>query len=185
MINYGNIAKALEFYRAKGYTYLEVPWIVSHAATAVTIPEGHEAMRLPKYGDLVGSAEQSFIELLLHGACPSGKFMAATPCFRDDNPDKFHQNTFFKVELFDGRQNSFDELWPISTLGHMAKDALDFFHSLLYAKDAYLRATSDGFDIELHGIELGSYGIRKHNDWVWVYGTGYADPRFTTVTEGL
>jgi hypothetical protein len=40
------------------------------------------------------------------------------------------------------------------------------------------RSTSEGIDLYLNGIEVGSYGIRKHNSYQWVYGTGLALPRF-------
>jgi hypothetical protein len=31
------------------------------------------------------------------------------------------------------------------------------------------------------GIELGSYGIREHDNLKWVFGTGLAEPRLSKV----
>jgi hypothetical protein len=39
--------------------------------------------------------------------------------------------------------------------------------------------TSDGYDIEYNGVEIGSYGIRKTSFLEWIYGTGLAEPRFS------
>jgi aspartyl-tRNA synthetase len=45
--------------------------------------------------------------------------------------------------------------------------------------------TDFGFDIELNGIELGSYGIRRNqeNKLLWIHGTGLAEPRFSNVVN--
>lgn len=180
MILWGNVVKAIEHYRKRGYSYLEVPWIVSQEAIQVTIPSGKEPL-VCQYGSLVGSAEQSFIQLMMDGECPTGKFMAATPCFRDDEVDLLHQKTFFKVELIEVQNSGFDgATWTEEALGHMVKDALDCYQSLINGAKAYVAVTAQGLDIKLKGIELGSYGIRRYENWVWVYGTGYADPRYNT-----
>ena len=41
--------------------------------------------------------------------------------------------------------------------------------------------TDEGYDLEINGIEVGSYGARYHAKigW-WAYGTGLAEPRYTT-----
>jgi hypothetical protein len=36
-------------------------------------------------------------------------------------------------------------------------------------------------DIEFAGIELGSYGIRSCDFLDWVYGTGVAEPRLSSI----
>jgi len=42
--------------------------------------------------------------------------------------------------------------------------------------------TLESFDIEIDGVEYGSYGLRYHEDiGVWVYGTGVALPRFQQI----
>src|SRR5690606_35745906 len=92
-------SESLDFYEARGYVYMEVPWIVSDEAINVTLPPEAEATTTP-LGILVGSAEQSFIELLLRGENIT-KACAITPCFRDeiDGWDDLHQPYFMKLEL--------------------------------------------------------------------------------------
>ena len=41
------------------------------------------------------------------------------------------------------------------------------------------------YDIEYHGIELGSYGIRHCQFLNWIYGTGCAEPRLSKVMTYL
>lgn len=49
--------------------------------------------------------------------------------------------------------------------------------------------TEDGYDINLtvdgEIIELGSYGIRHHKSVLWAYGTGVAEPRFSSALDQL
>jgi len=182
-INWVNVGSAVEMYQVHGYRYVEVPWIVSAEAVAVTLPTGAKPLGMGNQGTLVGSAEQAFIQKMLDDTLDFGKRMAATPCFRDDTPDELHQNTFFKVELIECRKTDSKDGWVHAALGNMACHALDFFHSLEGGEDAYIRHTEAGLDIELRGVEIGSYGIRRHRDWVWVYGTGYADPRFSVAVS--
>ena len=131
-------------------------------------------------GILVGSAEQSFIHLLLNGTSLNGKYVAVTPCFRPDAIDKIHQRHFMKVELFDTCPGGLD--CPTSIFNKIAETtriARSFFHTLHPGNDCVMRATNDGYDLELNGIEIGSYGYRSYGDWRWIYGTGFADPRFS------
>lgn len=176
MIRWDRVAQAIDYYQKCGYTYVEAPWIVSRAAVDVTLPQGHDPHETMD-GTLVGSAEQSFIHMAQTGVLQTGRYVAATPCFRDDPVDELHQRAFFKVELIELARWAIP--WPNIRLTTMIADALGFFHSLPGGKGAHIITTKNGFDIELGGIELGSYGIRDHAQWVWIYGTGYADPRFT------
>ena len=41
------------------------------------------------------------------------------------------------------------------------------------------------YDIDYHGIELGSYGIRHCQFLNWIYGTGCAEPRLSKVMTYL
>ena len=66
LIDYVVLGEALTFYVNRGYTYKEVPWVVSDQATEATLPHDRTATKV-HYGNLVGSAEQSFIELLIRG----------------------------------------------------------------------------------------------------------------------
>lgn len=74
-----------------------------------------------------------------------------------------------KVELIDVGRDSTDELT------HLCRH---WFEQLSgYSVD--IVATEIGLDLELGGIELGSYGYREHNDLKWTYATGLAEPRFS------
>lgn len=190
-ISWGGVSRALEIYQDKGYEYVEAPWVVSDVAILATLPAGLEATRCQQ-GALVGSAEQSFVQLMLDGKLSPGRYVAATPCFRDENPvTLLHRPYFFKVELI---HVLFDVDTVAADVLAVAQDALDFFNRLIedtikytpgfkFAGRAKLVATPDGYDIELNGVELGSYGYRSFAGSVWVYGTGYADPRFNTVLD--
>lgn len=178
-INWSRIAQVISIYQSMGYQYLEVPWIISDEATNITLPAGRQIVR-SNDGALVGSAEQSFIQLMLDGKLEPGQYVAATPCFRDDQVDELHQQYFFKVELIDYATSEFVNIQQ--NLNKMMTDAHILMRSI-GAKEASLVRTADGFDIELNGIELGSYGYRKFKDNFWIYGTGLAEPRFTQALE--
>lgn len=180
-ISWKFIAQAIEFYESIGFTYVEVPWIVDPKAVAITLPAGHTAFQTMD-GALVGSAEQSFLALAMAGKLESGTYVAASPCFRDDTPDALHQRTFFKVELIDIRPRS--ESFGKYDVQKMAKIARSFFINLPQGWGVQIVECDHGLDIELNGIELGSYGYREHGDWHWVYGTGLAEPRFSLATAG-
>jgi hypothetical protein len=104
-ISWRDIADAVSIYETNGFKYIEVPWVVSDASVNVTLPKHIKAARCVMPGidlPLVGSAEQSFIELAVRGDLPNqGRFLAVSPCFRDDAPDDLHQKTFMKVELIE------------------------------------------------------------------------------------
>lgn len=189
-INYSLISKAINFYEDLGFQYLEVPWIVSDKAVNVTLPKERKGNRC-KTGMLVGSAEQSFIQLMIENQIKPGCYVAASPCFRDDEVDLLHQETFFKVELIDLK---FDDENPemdselvmaarslkISGLQWMVDKALSFFTSIPGGESSKIIPLSENcFDIELNDIEIGSYGIRTFKNFHWVYGTGIAEPRFS------
>jgi len=184
MINYKNVATAIDFYINRGYTYIEVPWLVSQLAINVTLPKNHNSIST-KYGELVGSAEQSFIQLFLDKKLFAGKYVTASPCFRDDEIDEFHSRHFFKVELFE----CWEEIGFGGIESTIMKDALDFFKSLPGGENSCIKNTKlyppYEYDIEISNVEIGSYGSRHFNGWHWYYGTGYADPRFSKVTKLL
>lgn len=184
MISYRNIADAIEHYQDLGYEYVEVPWVVGDEALRATLPPFVQPLWETPRGHLVGSAEQSFLQMMMDNTLPPGKYVAVTPCFRDETPDKTHQNWFLKVELINTADTSSDALEDLIT------DALVFFRGL--SSNAYLErypaeldpitAHPYAYDIlSLNGIELGSYGIRQYKDHKWVYGTGCAEPRLSYV----
>jgi len=180
MINYSLITDALCYYQALNYTLIDVPWTVSKEALEVTTPVGHDAENnryLDKY--LVGSAEQSFLQLIKDDKLPFGQYVGVTPCFRNDDADELHQKYFMKLELIHYLKRA-----TIDDLTNMMDDAIRFFS--LYVNvdviETYDTRSGLSFDIEYNGIELGSYGFRHRGDISWVYGTGIAEPRFSIAT---
>jgi len=174
IIQWQNISEAISYYKGYGFKYIEVPWLIDSKSIGVTLPTDRAGMSTD-YGFLTGSAEQSFIQMMIAGSILPGKYIAATPCFRDDPIDELHQQYFFKVELI------YLSKKPIAKkhLDKMIDTSLRFYQNLRGGNNAKVIKTDIGFDIELNGIEIGSYGHRKYDKWNWVYGTGYADPRFT------
>lgn len=172
IINWQRLAYAEGHYRALGYAPTDVPWIVSRDAYNVTAPtDGVPFVTLG--GCLVGSAEQSFIQLLLDGRDP-GKAQATTPCFRHENAyDDLHYPYFMKLELFAPWTGRYD-------LTLMIEDARKLF--MRYC-DTVITETDIGYDLadRVTGIELGSYGVREASGRPFVYGTGLAEPRLSDV----
>jgi len=171
-INYRTLSEALDYYERLGYSYKEVPWVVSRQATAVTLPIDRKATSVD-YGDLVGSAEQSFIELLMRGE-KIRKACAITPCFRDEGEfDELHHAYFMKLELINTNAT-------LENLHQMIQDALGFFAG--YIEAVVIKTGPNMFDIidKKQGIELGSYGFRTFDNHTLIYGTGVALPRLDT-----
>ncbi len=173
IIRWDFISQALDYYKNKGFQYAEVPWIVSEKAINVTLPSDKDCV-MTQLGPLVGSAEQSFIQLMMNNKLKYGNYIAATPCFRDDLEDKWHNKYFFKVELI-----KYIEENKLNDVVKMTMMSLDFFRKLANGTDLKIVPTEDGYDIELKGVEIGSYGLRKFENKMWVYGTGLAEPRFS------
>lgn len=171
VINYEIIASALEFYQEQGFKYIDVPWAVDQKYLDATRPPQAEVYTIPD-GCLVGSGEQGYIAMDGENILPPGRYVCATPCWRDDiRGDGLHFGRFFKVELIDciPRTDTWDSV---------LEPALEFLGSYLPVQLDY---TKDGVDIVTQdGVELGSYGFRKFGKFQWWYGTGVAEPRLST-----
>lgn len=175
-INWSILSRAIEFYESLGYFYLEVPWIVPRSITSITMPSFVTPFQT-QHGDLVGSAEQSFLKLASENLLPAGRYVALTPCFRDDQITVLHQKHFMKVELIHLHPRD-----PEKNLNQVLQDALLFFSSFMHAKKISIGGEENQMDIvSPSGVEVGSYGIRTHQNLTWVYGTGVAEPRLSTV----
>lgn len=176
MIDYKLIQASIEYYESLHFKHVEAPWAVSEAICNITLPEGKMPFKLVHNNKcLVGSAEQSFLYLYLKGFLPKGQFQAVTPCFRYEPFDQFHSKYFIKNELIKTDVVSYLEL--VKILDH----ALGFYKK--YIPDAHHVETEDGFDIVVDGKELGSYGIRECEFLKWIYGTGCAEPRLSTLMQ--
>ena len=183
MIDYGNIAESIKFYERQGYTRVESPWMVSSAVSDITRPpEGvdYHIKDSRSQKVLVASGEQSFLYMYLKGFLPQGKFQTTTPCFRNEPFDAFHTKYFVKTELINTVSVTQDNLEI------MVNTALRHFRNLvpsqLESQVQYV-PTQEGYDIELAGVELGSYGIRKCEFLEWIYGTAIAEPRFSQAVK--
>lgn len=181
MISYENISKALASYKALGYTYIDVPWIVDNDSIDSTKPSDRKSISIAENAHLVGSAEQSFYHMIKNELLQHGKYVAATPCFRDENViDELHKNYFFKVELI----NYTPDVPSSTDVFTITEHALFVFNKLKRKVRFEREHTHEGFDINVNGVEIGSYGVRQINGHNWVYGTGIAEPRFSLVTNG-
>lgn len=176
IIDYMLIAKSIEYYQKIGYDYIEVPWLVDEESIKVT-HDGDVLKFLNHNNILVGSAEQSFIYMMLNGIINGGgKVMAVTPCFRLEKYDALHRPYFFKTELIHILEKNDDEL---KSLKFCINNAKHFFANNSIDEPVIVK-TDIGYDINLNDIEIGSYGIRSYKKHRWVYGTGLAEPRFST-----
>jgi hypothetical protein len=172
MINYALLADSQAHYGRHGFSRIEVPWTVSDAVSAMTRPPGAVPYKLEHNGKcLVGSAEQSFVYMMVKGYLPAGRYQAVTPCFRDEFFDETHSKYFMKNELID------TESATDADAERCCGIALDFFARHLGACDVV--RTQHGWDIECDGLELGSYGRRNTETLEWVYATGCAEPRMS------
>lgn len=173
------LGKAFSHYENIGYKYIETPWSVGELALKATLPPNVYGYGLwhPKkeLSYLVGSAEQGFIQMMLDGKIKSGdKLCSITPCFREDKEDDIHFQYFMKLELIVvGEENHTNVV---------LNDAARFFN--LVTSDVIMEVlTKDGVDLELNGLEIGSYGHRQSNGLSWTYGTGLALPRFSQASK--
>src|SRR6056300_1335646 len=99
-IDYELLYSALSYYKNKGYTFLDVPWVVDKKYIDITkpdIPDLAECTININDSTLypVASAEQSFLSIwdTLEEEKP---YMAVTPCFRDEKEDATHFKYFMK-----------------------------------------------------------------------------------------
>lgn len=195
-IDLSRLVSAQKLYESEGFESVHVPWVVEWSAIAATcsdfrlVQPVRQADGSERY--LVGSAEQSFLQIMLdqqagrsHPNAPrlryGERYQATTPCFRLENEDESHFPYFMKVELFmpiagTCREEVVLDMADIfAATAHKVMEALLPYHEEFAAK---IVPTEEGSDI-IHGeLELGSYGIRRNDDFWWVYGTGLALPRF-------
>ena len=91
----------------------------------------------------------------------------------DKQGDFLHTKYFIKNELIDTGDVS------EKNLKNIIEVCLDFFQKYLPESEAV--QTEFGWDIEWKGYELGSYGIRSCEFLDWIYATGVAEPRFSSL----
>lgn len=176
MIDYSLINDSIDYYEAKNFIRIESPWTVSEAIDNITKPKDRQAFQLKHNNKcLVASGEQSFLYLYLKNFLPKGQFQTITPCFRFEPFDILHTKYFIKNELIKTDVVTDYELEKI------VETALIFFKR--YIRNAQVIKTKDGFDIEIDGRELGSYGIRSCDFLTWIYATGCTEPRTSNLIK--
>ena len=182
-IDWARIAQSANFYGTIGYKQVEVPWLVSRKFAMATCPS-EEFLVQSNLGDLVGSAEQGFIQQDYLGFLGKGRFQAISPCFRKETAlDDLHQTAFLKLELYVNDGDLFE------AMERMAKDARTVARGFVREKAIssdivlpvpVLKETEEGLDLEMGGIELGSFGVRSFEHVAWAFGTGHAEPRLSS-----
>ena len=179
-INWGLLARAQAFYASKGFQYRETPWSVPTEINALTRPADTPAWFEHEFQgrthELVASAEQGFLYQLKQHNLPPGMHQSISPCFRvEPLYGEYHQPWFMKLELcvVTEKDNA-----P-AALRMVLQAAYGLYQSHCDAGSIVQTQVSDTqFDLELNGIEIGSYGIRKLDSCAFIYGTGLALPRF-------
>lgn len=191
MINYSMLAQASQYYSDLGYERIEAPWLVSKEISDVTKPLGASTFIVQKDIEqkqkaFVSSGEQSFLYLINKGHLPSsGRFHTITPCLRNDMWDEIHMKQFMKLELiyYVTTVENYFVTEPFNLeLDKMVDTCLKYFTKLAGTSNTVeVIKTDQGYDINMNGIEIGSYGIRSCLFAEWIYGTGLAEPRFSRI----
>lgn len=192
-IDWARLARALEAYEPLA-RYIDVPWWVTADIMAVTAPPEASSYLLDRnQKNLVASGEQSFLYMLAKGHLTHNQvYQTITPCFREEPHGRFHRKHFMKLELFATGTRDFLN----QNLQEVAARARNFFETELgpghlTQKDEQHHGSEPGsFDlvveVEGHSYELGSYGLRSHTSLgTWMYATGCAEPRMSTVRRML
>lgn len=176
MIDYYLLHLSTVYYEANGFRRIESPWAVSAGVDEITKPASATPFELKHNKKrLVASGEQSFLYLYLKNFLPKGQFQTITPCFRFESFDFLHTKYFIKNELIK------TDLVNHQELENVVGKALKFYTQLIPKAETV--KTEFGYDIEVDGKELGSYGIRSCDFLDWIYATGCAEPRTSSLIK--
>lgn len=190
IINWNQLSDAVAYYKGLGYTYVETPWYVESKTGMITCPSRHMMLQLePDDHDawtMVGSAEQGFLQRIIDGNLDKNKtYLSCGPCIRKEEIyDDLHLPQFMKVELF-RHCKDIKEADAVAT--EFIDNAFSYMRGFCLNDESIEKTETDDpscIDIEINGIEVGSYGTRYYESvgW-WVYGTGLAEPRFSTALK--
>lgn len=173
MIDYSNLVDSQKFYKSYGFKAIEAPWIITQKVNALTMPPDRKPNLIDGEGVLVGSAEQSFLQMYYSKMLKPGKYQAITPCFRNEEIlDELHHPYFMKNELI------ITDVVNPEMLYATIQNCMKFFKKYI-PENLRLEKTEEGYDIMYKDIELGSYGIRECEFLQWIYATGCAEPRLS------
>ncbi len=186
-LDWERISRAYAFYSKKGYKYMEVPWVVPRPVVEATMPLGARPIATD-VGEavLIGSAEQGFLARLQepYRRFENGSlYFSVSPCFRGESNLRRGETqlTFMKVELFAAEAVGGGS-WARSEYAEMSTLLLHDAQQFMMSEGAYVttQETPEGVDLYCAGLEVGSYGTRTWQQFRWAYGTGLAEPRFST-----
>lgn len=152
-----------------------LPWHVSDKVIEMTTKsKPHKTMD----GNFVGSAEQSFLQLMLDNKLDKSlRYVGFTPCLRDDVIDSIHDRQFYKAEMF-----SFSDYDYLDDFTNIAIDAFKFLKNDLNISK--VKVDDNQIDLYINNIEVGSYCRKEFENYKWVCGTLLAMPRFRIVCDG-
>ncbi len=177
MIDYKLLNDSILYYEDRGYQRIESPWTVSENVDNITKPSDRISFQLKHNNKcLVASGEQSFLYLYLKNFLPKGQYQTITPCFRFEAFDFLHTKYFMKNELIK------TDVVTQAALVEIIEKCVAFYQPL-FNRDLDIVKTDIGFDIEIDGKELGSYGIRSCEFLDWIYATGCAEPRTSSLIK--
>ena len=186
-IHYERIVLAKQFYNSNGFKYIDLPWTCTRMATNITLPVGFNAFSLTGQNpfpfmnsDLVGSGEQSFLQMMINDALPEGRYCGITPCFRDEIEDEIHGKYFLKLELIDTRKFKTEEM-KASALHLMIKMAENFHKKWIKCIKVEIEKMSYDLLEKTSRVEVGSYKAMMNSGFEWICGTGLAEPRLSIV----
>ena len=169
------IARAIDVYSSMGYQYIDVPWCADASTIMMTYGRVNNVIDGDLDRCLVGSAEQSFLSIR-ETLKPGSIYISCTPCFRQESLINYLNRPYFmKVEMFCLGEDKSKEML------NSAKVAMNLI-SRGSAETSVVK-THDGFDLEISGIEVGSYGFTSTKDVSWSCGTGIAEPRFSVAVR--
>ena len=187
----GLLQVALDAWQARGFRYIDLPWMVPKAFSDATRPSF--CRDIPTlHGSFVASGEQSFLQLWQEGRLPKrvAGYVGWTPCLRDEAVlDETHQHGFMKAEWFVPLSKKLTAGGHEQQLMGLVGTQTDIFFEVAkvlgWRRKPFIHSefTREGVDLVLAGIELGSYGIRTFNEKPYLYGTALALPRFTQALE--
>jgi hypothetical protein len=167
---------------------VETPWLVSKATSDITKPIGAMDYTVSYAGKskvFVASGEQGFLYNINKGFLPTGKFQTITPCMRYETFDDYHQKYFMKNELIyilEPLEYTQDHVnIEIVRMMSMVVETLSTISGIDEERFQIVDTGEMSSDIELDGIEIGSYGYRMCAFAHWIYGTGIAEPRFSRI----
>lgn len=181
-----HLAQALRDWQGQGAVYVDVPWVADARFVQGTRPQwAHGQDITTPYGQLLASGEQAMCAMMLEGKLKPGlRYIGWTPCFRDEQQfDDLHHFYFIKAEIFQ----------PLHASAHPDEAVLELVDQARVLFEHWAHAVKPGaqvvvvptlpeqWDIEIDGVEVGSYGSRfvPGTTLRYLFGTALAEPRFS------